>query len=97
VTPILAAVALDAGAANSGTMAFIVGACIVVLYALRKLRTVITFLAILFGFFMASFIIMAVPWFHVEPIYSILLDFYTALPNYVGDTAQFFRNLLGAI
>ena len=97
MNPILFSAAMDAATANSGTTAFLVGALVVILYIIRKLRTVMLFLVILFGAFLASFIIMAVPMLHVEPIYSILVDFYTALPSYVGDTAGFFRRLLGAV
>jgi len=97
VNPILASVALDAATANSGTTAFLVGALVVILYIIRKLRTVMYVLAILFGAFLAGFIVIAVPQLHVEPIYSILVSFFEALPSYVGDTTGFFRRLLGAI
>jgi len=97
VNLILASAALDAATASSGTTAFLVGALLVVLYVIRKLRTVMLFLVVLFAAFVASFVIMAVPQLHIEPLYSILLGFYQALPSYVGDTAGFFRRLMGAV
>ena len=94
--PMAADSAADASA-NAGTTAMAVGGILVLLYLIRKLKTVSILLFGLFAFFLAAFVIMAVPQLHIEPIYSILVDLFTALPSYVGDTAQFFRNLLGAI
>lgn len=67
----------------------------VVVFVLGKLKLLATVLAILAAFLVGFLIMSAVPPLRVEPVYSMLKDFFTNLPNYLNMFVDYVKRLLG--
>ncbi|MCD6536370.1 MAG: hypothetical protein J7K49_04990 [Thaumarchaeota archaeon] len=82
---------------DEATLIMVAAALIFVIYLLRKVKLVRDFFIILV-FLMLFFAVMAaVPQLRVEPIYSLLKQFFDRLPDWIGRIIDYLRRMLGTV
>jgi len=73
----------------------VVATLIILIVALSKIK-LIRDLFIIFIFVTIFFMVMvAIPAFQIEPIYSLLKQFYENLPEWINGLIEYFSRLLG--
>lgn len=93
----LALLALPVMVLEPLTFIVIFALLLVIVYALGKLKLLATVLAIFAAFLVAFLIMSAVPALQVEPVYSLLKQFFTGLPEYVRQFIDYISRLLGGL
>ena len=80
---------------DEATLILIAAALIFTIYLLRKVR-LLRDLLIIFIFLALFFAVMAaVPQLRVEPIYDLLRQLFERLPDWIGETLNLLKRMLG--